>query len=404
MAKRKLIGCVALLLLCFLVAGCWDRRELQDRNFVLAVAIDMADDGLKLGIDPKEALKVREEETFVQPDGRKRYRLSLQLLKFSSGEAGKDEAKTYAISNTGESFFEMVRDMLGQSSKSLWFEHLQVIIISEAVLRQTGLAEIVDFFKRDSEMRSRIKVYVTPGTARSLIEYQPPSKEAGGMFLADLIRLHSRNNHIAGARTDLGYTVQYLDLRSNVLLPRIEIADKVVKLGGSAVFKKDKFIGYVDGYAIAGLKFMYGTEESAIVATECPDHPGHQMAFELFRDDTKLIPHVEGDTIYFTVDINMYGNLGEIQGDISQDDTLDPQYIHRLEIAFAEEIKQNVLYADRVFRKEMQVDTISRFAGKLKAYEPETWAKVQDQWDEIYPMIPIIISVNVTIQKVGSHK
>lgn len=404
MAKRRLVGCVALLLLCFFVAGCWDRRELQDRNFVLAVAIDMADAGLKPGIDPKEALKVREEETFVQPNGRKRYRLSLQLLKFSSGESGKDEAKTYVISNTGESFFEMVRDMLGQSSKSLWFEHLQVIIISEAVLKQTGLAEIVDFFKRDSEMRSRIKVYVTPGTARSLIEYQPPSKEAGGMFLADLIRLHSRNNHIAGARTDLGYTVQYLDLRSNVLLPRIEIADKVVKLGGSAVFKKDKFIGYADGYAIAGLKFMYGTEESAIVATECPDHPGHQMAFELFRDDTKLMPHVEGDTIYFTVDINMYGNLGEIQGDISQDDTLDPEYIHRLELAFAEEIKQNVLYADRVFRKEMQVDTISRFAGKLKAYEPETWAKVQEQWDEIYPMIPIIVSVNVTIQKVGSHK
>ncbi len=404
MVKKKIMGFMVLCFLCLLIAGCWDRRELQDRNFVLGVAIDMADAGEKPGLDPEQAIKVKEAETFVQPNGKKRYRLSLQLLKFATGGAGKDETSTYVISNIGESFFEMVRDMLGQSSRSLWFEHLQVIIISDAVLKQTGLADIVDFFKRDSEMRSRIKVYVTPGTARSLLEYEPPSKEAGGVYLADLIRLHSRNNHIAGSRTDLGYTVGYLDSKSNILLPRIEIADKVVKLGGSAVFKKDKFVGYVDGYAVAGLKFMYGTEESAIVATDCPDHPGHQMAFELFRDDTKLTPHVDGDTIYFTVDINMYGNLGELQCDTRQDDTLDPQYIRRLEVAFAEEIKQNVLYADRVFRKEMQVDSISRFAGKLKAYEPKTWAKIQDQWDEIYPTVPLIVSVNVTIQKVGSHK
>jgi Ger(x)C family germination protein len=403
-AKKKMVSCMVLFCLCLLVTGCWDRRELQDRNFVLAVAIDMADAGVKPGLDPEQAKKVKETETFVQPNGRKRYRLSLQLLKFAQGGDGKEEAKTYVISNTGESFFEMIRDMLGQSSKSLWFEHVQVIIINDAVLKQAGLAEIVDFFKRDSEMRSRIKVYVTPQTARSLLEYKPPSKEAGGMYLANLVRLHNRNNHVAGAQTDLGYTVRYLDTNSNVLLPRIEIADKVVKLGGSAVFKKDHFIGYVDGYAIAGLKFMYGTEESAIITAQCPDHPGEQMAFELFRDDTKLMPHVEGDRIYFTLDITMYGNLGELQGDSGQDNTLDPEYIHELEVAFAKEVKQNVLYADRVFRQEMKVDCMSQFATKLKAYEPETWEKVKDQWDEIYPSVPIIISVNVLIQKVSSHK
>lgn len=398
------MGCMVLLFLCLLLAGCWDRRELQERNFVLAVAIDMADAGVKPGLDPEQNLKVNKTETFVQPHGIKRYRLSLQLLKFIPGGEGKDNSKTYVISNTGESFFEMVRDMLGQSSKSLWFEHLQVIIISEAVLKQTGLNEILDFFKRDSEMRSRIKIYITPGTARDLLEYNPPTKEAGGMYLADLIRLHSRNNHIAGSRTDLGYTVQYFDTGSNILLPRIQIADKVVKLGGSAVFKKDRFIGYADEYAVAGLKFMYGTEESAVIVAEAPNKPGQQMVFELFRDDTRLTPHVDNGTIYFTLDINMYGNLGEVQSDIGGENTLDPQYLHTLEAAFAEEIKRNVLYADTVFKKQMRVDCISRFAGKLKAHEPDTWEKVKDQWDDIYPTIPLIVSVNVSIQKVGSHK
>jgi Ger(x)C family germination protein len=401
--KQRIVGSIVLICLCLFMTGCWDMRELQDRNLVLAVGIDTADAGLKPGIAPEQAMQAKSTETFVQPHGTKRYRLSLQLLKLAPGGEEKEESKTYVISNTGESLFEMIRDMLGQTSKSLWFEHIQVIIISEEVLKQVGLSEILDFFKRDAEMRSRIKIYITPGTARSLLEYNPPSKEAGGIYLANLMRQHARNIHVTGARTDLGFTIQYFDSNSNNVLPRIEIADKVVKMGGTAVFKKDKFIGYVDEYAVAGMKFILGTEKSAIVTIECPDHPEHQVIFELFRHDTRLMPHVEGGTIYFTLDINMYGNLGELQGDIELANTMDPQYVHKLEVAFAEEIKRNVLYTERI-SKEMRVDFISKFAAKMKAYEPDTWEQVKDQWDEMYPNIPLVVSVNVSIRNIGNHK
>lgn len=366
-------------------------RELQDRNFVLAVAIDKADD-------------VKEVETSVQPHGSKRYRLSLQILKLGAGGEQKEESRTFVKSNTGESMFEMIRDMLGQSSKSLWFEHLQVIIISDEVLKEVELGEILDFFKRDSEMRSRIKIYITSGKARPIIEYSPQSKEPGGVFLANASRLHIKNIHIAGARTDLGYTIQYFYNKRDIILPRIEMVDKVVKLGGAAVFKKDKFIGYIDEYAVSGSKMMLGTEKSAVVTIDSPKTPGHQIVFELFRHDTTLTPHVENGVIYFTVEISMYGNIGEIQGDINENDTMDPEDIRILEVAFAEEIKRNINYTDRIFKKEMKVDPIGKFAGKLKAHEPETWEQVKDQWDELYPTIPLYVSVNVTIKNIGSHK
>jgi len=385
------ISGVILICLAILTAGCWDRRELQERNFVLAVGIDMAD-------------VYNPIETFTQPHGSKRYRLSLQILNLGTGGDGKDKSNTYVLSNTGESFFEMVRDMLGQSSKSLWFEHVQVIIISEAVLRQTGLGELLDFFKRDSEMRSRMHVYVTSGEARPLLEYIPPNKEPGGIYLSNIIDLHAKNIHVAGKRTDLASIIRYLDNDSNLVVSRIEMAGKVVKLGGLAIFKKDRFMGYVDEDTVAGIKYMFASEKSAIVTIPCPDHVDHQVIFELFRHDTRLRPHVEGDTIYFTLDINMYGNIGEFQGDTALDNTMDPRYVHKLENAFADEIRRTVLYSDRILQKEMKVDILNLFAAKLKAYEPNTWEKVKDQWDEIYPDIPLVISVNVWIQNIGSHK
>lgn len=401
MAKGKVIAFIVLMCLSILIAGCWDRRELHERNFVLAVAIDTADEG-KPGSKPEKEPGVKKAETFVQPHGSKRYRLSLQILKLGGDEKAK--SRTYVISNTGESMFEMVRDMLGQSGKSLWFEHIQVIVISEAVLKEAGLGEILDFFRRDSEMRSRIKIYVTSGEARGLIEYIPPSKQAGGLYLSEIIRLHTRNIHVGGAKTDLGFVSQFLDNNVDILLPRIEMIGKVVKVGGSAVFRKDKFIGYADEYAIAGRKFVAATEKSAVVAVPCPNHPEHQVTFELYRHDTRLRPHIDGDAIYFTLDITMYGNIGELQGSIEEDDTMDSQYIRKLEVAFANEIERTVRYSENVFQKQLRVDSVSIFGKKLKAYEPETWEKVKDQWDELYPEIPLVMSVNVLIRNIGNHK
>jgi len=400
-AKRKVVTFILLMCLSILTAGCWDRRELHERNFVLAVAIDTADVG-KPGSKPEQESEVKTAETFVQPHGAKRYRLSLQILKLGGDEKAK--SRTYVISNTGESMFEMVRDMLGQSGKSLWFEHIQVIIISEAVLKQAGLGEILDFFKRDSEMRSRIKVYVTSGEARGLIEYTPPTKDASGLYMSEIIRLHTRNIHVAGAQTDLGFISRFLDNNIDIILPRIELAGKVIKMGGSAVFKKDKFVGYADEYAVAGRKIIAGTEKSAVVTIPCPNHPDHQVTFELFRHDTRLRPHLDGDKLYFTLDIIMYGNIGELQGDIEDDNTMDPQYIQQLEKAFADKISHMVKYSENVFQKQLRADSASVFGNKLRVHEPEQWEKIRDQWDEIYPEIPLMISVNVDIRGVGSHK
>jgi spore germination protein KC len=395
---RLMAGVVVLLCCCLPLSGCWDRKELQERNFVLAVAIDVADAGLKPGQGPA----AKQTETFTQPQGSKKYRLSLQLLRLATGGGDKAKSKTYVISDTGQSMHEMIRDMLGQSSKSLYFEHIQTIIISEAAVKEEGLAPIIDLFLRDSELRSRIKIYLTSGQARTLLEYVPPDKEPGGIFLANISRQHYRNIHVAGIRTDLGYTAQFLDNNTDVMMSRIELAEGIVKLKGMALFRKDKFSGYVDEYATAGLKMIRGTEKQAVVTIACPEHPNHLLVFDLVRHDTRLQAHVVGDTIYFTLDMNMYGSINEMQGCSGEHDTSNPEYIHKVEIALAEEMKRTVLYGKEVSQK-LGVDSLG-FGAKLKAYQPETWAKVKDDWDNLYPYIPLVVAVNVTIADTGEHE
>lgn len=396
---KKALGCLLLIIASLCIGGCWDRKELEERHFVLAVAVDSADPGQAGGA----------VENFLQPHGSKRYRLSLQIMdlvpresSMGSPQGPQTETTSYVISSTGESLFEIFRDMLGQVSRGLWLEHIQAIVISEEVVRQVGLEPIMDFFRREKQIRWLTKLMITSGQARSLLEYHPPSGEASGVFMNNSLRLYRKNPHVAGWHTDVGDFAKSVDNKSRVLISRVELVDNVIKLGGMALFTGGKFIGYVDEYATQGGKFLSGIEKSAIITVECPDHLNKIIAFEVLRHDTKLKPYVDKDKIYFTLDIGMTGNLGEMQCR-QLHNTMDTREIHKLEELLATEVKRNALYAFHTFQR-LQVDA-DGFSGKLKAYEPLVWEKVKDHWDEeTFPTISLDVSVQVVIENIGEHK
>lgn len=394
-------GCILIITISLVIGGCWDQKELQERNFVLAVGIDKADEGE----DAKQEKDKKSLESFIQPNGDKRYRLSFQIMQLTPviGEGTRRvSVSTYVISSTGESMFEMLRDMLGQTSKGFWFEHIQAIVISEEAAKQGGLQPIIDLFRRDTEMRWLIKPLVTSGKAKKLLEFKPPSGEPGGIFLARSLQLYKKNPHLPGWNSGLGKNSEAIDNKKTVQIDRIELEGDIVKLGGTALFKEGNFVGYIDEYATKGTAFFTASEKSAIITIGCPDHPGKILAFELFRHETKLTPHINGDDIYFTLDIGMKGNLGESQCG-NHFDPMDAEALHRVEVLVAEEVKHNILYAFHSYQ-ELQADP-GDFAGKLKAHQPLAWERVKEHWNEEgFPNVSLIPSVNVIIENVGEHK
>ena len=227
------------------------------------------------------------------------------------------------------------------------------------------------------------------------------TQEAGGIYLANIVRNHTKNLHVAGARTDLGNISVMLDSKSDLIIPRIDMTGNVVKAKGAAVFKKHNFVGYVDEQVVAGLKMIRATEKSAII-TLPGEEAGELLAVEVFRHDTRLTPHVDGDSVYFTLDITMWGNLGEHQLPHRTVKAHDPAFIRRVERQAAEEVKSTVLYSKNVCQS-LGVDVLN-FGNKLKRYKPKDWNAIKDDWEEIYPNVPLVVSVNVVINQLGEHK
>jgi spore germination protein KC len=262
--------------------------------------------------------------------------------------------------------------------------------------------EIFDFFARDPEMRRRIKVFITPGQARDLLEFKPPSGETGGRFFAGIIANHKKNTHVGGTRTDLGFISQAMDNEGDPIVPRLELADGIVKGGGLAIFRKDQFAGYLDEYTLQGLKLISGTSKSAAITATCPDHPWSNLVFELFIHETRLRPQVNGNgEIYFTLDISMWGTAGEVMC-ARYHDVNKPSFLRQMEQLVAQEVKLNTLHTMQVLQQK-GVDS-ANLRGKLKAYQPKEWKKIKERWEEVYPTISLQPSVNVVIRGVGEHR
>jgi spore germination protein KC len=393
------LGLAALLAVNCLTAGCWDRVEIQDRAFVLAVAVDVAE----AGVAEKPGAALVESFSHGPPDDR--YRVTFQIIRFGGVKPGQEKAEgggvTYLVTGRGPGVFEAVRDATGESSKALWFENMQAIVLSEAVVKRYGLTPVTDFLRRDAEMRWRAQVFVTAGEAAKVLEVQPPTGEAGGIFLANVARRHKKNPHLPTAATDLSFLNQALANKADTIMPVIEPVGKVMKVKGGAMFKGETFVGYMDEYGVKGLRMERGTEKSALITFECPVHPGNSVTFELFRHQTLLKPHVEGDRVYFTLDIAMRGNIGEVQCS-PRHDTTSVAFQTEAQKLFAEEIKRNIEHSIAVGQKAGW--DMFYFKKNLQAYEPKAWERIKDRWDEIYPTMPVYVTVRVAIINVGEHK
>jgi len=397
---RRAVLAAVLAAVCLLTAGCWDRVEIQDRAFVLAVAVDVAEEGAD-----REPGRVR-VEGYAHAAPADRYRLTFQVLRFGEAKDGQDRkggggGRTFLVTGRGPAMLEAVRDALGESSKGLWFENMQVLILSQKVAERHGLAPLLDFFRRDGEMRGRAQLYITPGEAAKLLEIAPPSGEPGGVFLANVARRNPKDIHLPTVRTDISAASMALDNKADMIIPALEAAGGTMKVKGAALFKGDKFLGYQDEYFIRGARFIRANEKSVAISFECKAHPGSAVTFELFRHQTVLTPHVEGDRVRFTLDIAMRGNLDEIQCR-HQHDTLDAEYFEKAQKLVAAEVERSIRHTLAIAQPlgwEMFF-----FKQSLRAYKPGDWERLKDRWEEIYPTVPVEVKVRVSIIGVGEHK
>lgn len=394
---RYMLILLSLLYTIFL-SGCWDYMEIERRGYILGIAIDLAESK-----DIQNKIQYMETEAGLPTH---LYTIQIPILPNATikpsgqGGGGGEGEKVWNIKIAGNSLFEVNREFDTIVSYPATFEHLKVIIISEEAARE-GIFGILDFLLRDPEMRRRTRIFITPGKAYDILEVEPYVEDFPSIYLSDLPKNSDTNSRIPH-KADIGHTIVRLISGDSFIIPKIISSKTEIKNAGAAVFKKDKMVGWINEIQVNYAKWITGNAKGGTLTIESPDDPTKQVSLEMKNLKSHVKPVVRGEEITFNINIKGSFNITEVNY-YHGNKVLEENFIREVKEMAEKKAEKQIRKTIEFLQEEYGAD-IFCFNREMERYAPDTWDKIEKDWDNIFPKIKINVNVNIKIEEVGLIK
>jgi spore germination protein len=370
MGKKRIIALIVSMIL--LLTGCWDRVEIEERGFVIGAAIDMA--------KKKEAEEQAAQEEEGKPQGKQRYVLTYQFVNpaglQTSGQGGGDGEAYVNITSEGDTLFEITREMATRTSRSPYFGHIKLIVVSEEIARTKQFANVIDFYLRDHEMRRGAQIMIAKGDARKVLEVKPKVEKLPVMYIQSI----AENNHKSARMitpTKIGQVHEKVLEGNSYVLQRIVAAEKEVKIAGSAVFQgqDDVMIGWLGEEETEGLNFLLEQVKGGLLKIQFEDN---LVAYEIkgMKRDIKVDVR-DKENLKFTITIKTEGNITET---LETESWLNDQIVKAVQKKVGAEIERMTQDTINKLQGEFKVDAMG-LGDYLSRNHADLWFTIKDDWD-----------------------
>lgn len=390
--KARLIRGGLICLCITLLTGCWNKTELSDLAFVMAIGLDKAKDG-------------------------KGYEVTYQVVipgNVTSGMSGGNAQGLPVIvySSTSENLLEAGRKATTKVSRRLYFAHTTLIVISEEVAKE-GIAPLLDIVERDPEIRTTTRVVIAKDIpAKDLVSTLTPLDKLPAEKMTKSIQVTERS---WGANADInvddiimalvsngkdpiisGFTVvgssTERDKLSNIESSR---SPSILQAVGLAIFNGDKLTGWINGKSAIGVQRVNKNLKGTVEYVDW-NSKSNAVGMKILRSKTKVSATVKNGKPKILVKIEEEGNIGET---IIPIDLSDPKVYPKLQKEFDEKIKSEVLESINE-AKELNSD-IFGFGEAFHRSHPKFWKKAKSDWGTIFTDLEVEVKVNTYIRRTG---
>ncbi len=385
MVRKKICSLALIIFLPLLSSGCWDKVEIDERGFITA-----------LGYDKYEGEKNEDIEKETEERPLNRY-IRTATYPNVSVIAGKGEGDpSYVYSTTAISWAEGRQQIALRDNKNYYADHLKAMIFSEEAAKDEKLfREMFDTFQRSVFINRKLYFFVTPNKAQDILMTDTGKNMDVGLYIEELMDKEIRPTRMA--KSDLGTIVIDLNESNAALAPRIIKSNGELKVSGAAVLKDNKLIGVLGELETRDALILKGEMERADYTIKVDDL---FIVITQTSSNTKMKATEDKNgkiIVNFTIDA---------EGDIAQHyfqtpgEPDDAKYIEKVNNKASELISKDL---EKLFKK-VQNDfgaDIFKVGEYLRKFEPDTWEKIKDRWDEIYPDIKVKVDFEMNIRRVG---
>ncbi|MFC5403633.1 Ger(x)C family spore germination protein [Cohnella soli] len=287
------------------LTGCWDVKTLQDVNYFTGVGIDYVDG---------------------------KYRIYVQQLDFSNvakSDTGKtsNPATVWVGQTEGASMSDATMKLYQTAQQTVFWGHLECVVLSEAALRSGDLISIFDRIIRSPEIRYTPWIYSTKTDIAKLFSTKPFfNLSPMNSILYSPKPSYEQWPIIAPMRLN-AFARELREPGETVLVPSIGLAkdtwardkkkDPKLEIDGVFAMHNDTYIGWLEDSKLNGLRWfvkhtpagrMTLTDNGKMLATLKMGHPKAKVKMEIKN----------GEPV-FHVDVKVNAALYELGKELSEE-------------------------------------------------------------------------------------
>lgn len=383
---------------CAMLTGCWDRVEIDQRGFVVGVAIDKPTTG-KEAHDGHSADRYRVTYQIVIPSA----------MKQSSGKSGG--AGSGSGSGSGKAYFNITAQerslsaltakMSLRTSRQPFMEHLKTIVVSSEMANAEGLGDMFDYFLRDKDMRRSAHVLISSDEAKPMLELEVPNEPLPALYLNAFDRNRSASSYIA-PQIRIGDVHEKLLRYETFVIPRVTYKNKQVAAFDSVAIidgRTNRMVGELNEQEAQALNFLRGNVVGGALEFKMEGIPA-TYALDKGRSEFKLIAADSGH-LTFAIRIHVEGTLNETG---APEDYTATGTLRKAENAVAAEIKERCDETIRFLQKELKKDAIGLERYLYENHYRE-WNRIKGDWDHgknLFSVATIRVEPSASIRRSGN--
>lgn len=369
-AAAKMLSVLLCAGLLLSLSGCWNYAEVDDMAIVAGMAIDKnkAEDNLQMTVEMVD----------------------------TGGGLQQSQTGFKMLSLTGDTMFEIVRNMISMTGKKLFWSHAKAIILSEEVARE-GLVKVIDWYSRDTETRSDVYVFVSDeDNARQVLNLNSTTEEIMSFELAQMMREEKFAS--TAPVVEIWDFIEKLETSGhNAVAPLISLNEKNgqknERVNGTAVFVKDRMVGKLDGEETKYTLFAKDNIKGGVlVVNNAQGVPTYSL--EILSNTTKIKPKWVDGRLQVQLRTVTHTGLDEVMGSIPLS---GEESIEVIEKRAAEDLQQNILSVIHNVQREYHAD-IFGFGESVHENLPKTWRKVKENWIDEFTELDVVVNSKVIIQ------
>ncbi len=379
---------VLILLLLFLLTGCWNYQELNSIAISTAIGVDKNDDG--------------------------KYEVSTMIANSRKEQSSSKESESQSIifTGVGNTISEAFKDIDLYNPRRNYIGHVSVVVISDEVAKD-GLNDILDFSARNPESTKRFQMVIAKNCkAKDILKILTPLETFSAQNISNNLKYSRDSQATSTAILYSDFIYNLLEKGMNPILPSVilkgdkkdgakdeslqqTVPDAFIKINNLALFKDYKLVGFASANESRGINLLKSTIEQLTVNIKIDNK---YITFKLLDSKTKSKIKFNDKPI-INVEIKGIATLVE---DNSNHSLTDQKVMKEIEKKINKKIEELANQGLEIAKKN-NTDVFG-YGNLIYKNYPNYFKKFKD-WDkEGFKDLDVKIKSNVVLSTTGSAK